>query len=73
MNLEAGKLAQIKTRSLCSADHLCGNEEVYYPPLTRLAHAMPGYALVDSFNGQGLGVVWNRTGARSAFNGNFTL
>lgn len=73
VNLEAGKLAQVKTRSLCSADHLCGNEEVYYPPLTQLAHAMPGYALVDSFSGQGLGVVWNRTGARSAFIGNFTL
>jgi Protein of unknown function (DUF1326) len=73
VNLRAGKLAQIKTRSLCSADHLCGNEEVYYPPLTEVAHAMPGYALVDSFTGKGLGVVWNREGARSAFIGNFTL
>ncbi len=73
VSLTAGNLAAVKTRSLCSGDHICGNEEIYYPPLTQLAHAMPAYAEVDSFSGKGLGVVWNRLGARSAFVGNFTL
>lgn len=71
VKVEAGNLARIQTRSLCSADHLCGNEEVYYPPLTQVAHAMPAYTVADSFSGQGLGVVWNRLGARSAFVGSF--
>ena len=73
VEVQAGKLARVQTRSLCEGDHLCGNEEVYYPPLTELAHSMPAYALVDSFSGKGLGVVWNRMGARSAFVGTFTL
>lgn len=72
VSLTAGKLAAVKTRSLCAADDICGNEFVYYPPLTKLAHSMPAYALEDSFSGQGLGVVWNRLGARSAFVGTFT-
>lgn len=73
VELAAGDLASISTRSLCAGDHLCGNEEVYYPPLTRIAHAMPAYTREDSFHGQGLGVVWERRGARSAFIGTFTL
>jgi Protein of unknown function (DUF1326) len=73
VDLTAGHLAQVKTRSLCRADDICGNEEIYYPPLTRLSHSMPAYAEVDSFQGKGLGVIWDRLGARSAFVGSFTL
>jgi hypothetical protein len=69
--LAAGNLASIKTRGLCEGDHLCGNEVVYYPPLTRVAHAMPAYTLEDWFRGQGLGVVWVRADQRSAFVGTF--
>jgi len=71
--LVAGKLARIETRSLCKGDDKCGNEFVYYPPLIRLAHAMPAFTLEDSFHGQGLNVVWNHIGKRSAFVGSFTL
>jgi len=71
-SLTAGNLATIKTRSLCAGDHICGNEEVFYPPLTQVAHAMPAYTLQDSFNGQGLGVVWDRADERSAFVGSFS-
>jgi hypothetical protein len=71
--LVAGNLARIETRSLCSGDHYCGNEFVYYPPLVTLAHAMPAYTLDDSFQGQGLGVVWKHVDKRSAFVGAFTL
>jgi hypothetical protein len=72
-SLTAGNLARIRTRSLCEGDHLCGNEEVYYPPLTTVAHAMPAFTLEESFSGQGLGVVWDRADKRSAFIGTFTL
>lgn len=73
VELVAGRLARIKTRSLCQGDHLCGNEEVYYPPLTKLAHAMPAFTLDESFTGQGLDVVWNHVDKRSAFIGTFAL
>jgi hypothetical protein len=71
--LVAGSLARIETRSLCQGDHICGNEFVYYPPLIQLAYAMPAFTLEDSFQGQGLDVVWNHIGKRSAFVGTFTL
>lgn len=71
--LAAGNLARIETRSLCSGDHLCGNEQVYYPPLAKVAHAMPAYTIQDAFGGSGLGVVWNRADRRSAFVGTFAL
>jgi hypothetical protein len=72
-HLVAGNLARIETRSLCQGDHICGNEFVYYPPLIQLAHAMPAFTLEDSFQGQGLNVVWNHIGKRSAFVGSFAL
>ena len=71
--LVAGRFARIETRSLCAGDDLCGNEFVYYPPLVQVTHAMPAFTLRDSFQGQGLNVVWNHIGKRSAFVGTFSL
>lgn len=73
VSVAAGNLVRIKTRSLCAGDHICGNEEVYYPPLVQTVHAMPAFTLEDAFHGQGLGTVWTRADARSAFVGTFTL
>jgi hypothetical protein len=70
--MRAGDLAAIETRSLSAKDHLCGNEETYYPPLTETSHAMPAVAVVDRYNGPGLGVVWTLHGKRSAFVGSFS-
>jgi len=69
--LKAGNLAVVKPRSLCQGDIMCGNETVYYPPLTRTEMSMPAFSEEDAFNGQGLGVVWNNRNARSAFVGTF--
>jgi len=69
--LRAGKFATVQTRSLGDKDHLCGNEETFYPPLTTLAHSMPAVALTDKFSGPGLGVDWDLHGKRSAFVGTF--
>ena len=52
-------------------DHLCGNEDVCFLPMTKLAHSMPVYTLVDEFNGKGLGVNWKISGKSSAFIGSF--
>jgi hypothetical protein len=73
VTLTAGNLARIRTRSLCAGDHICGNEEVYYPPLTEVAHAMPAFTLEEAFSGKGLGQVWSRADTRSAFVGSFSL
>lgn len=70
-DLKAGGLASIRTRSLTSKDHLCGNEETFYPPLTATTHAMPAVAVTDEFQGSGLNTVWSLHGKRSAFVGNF--
>jgi hypothetical protein len=73
VTMSAGMLAHISTRSLCGADHLCGNETVYYQPLSKLAHSMPAFTLEESFSGKGLGEVWVRADTRSAFVGTFSL
>lgn len=69
--LRAGRFATVQTRSLNDTDHLCGNEETFYPPLTQLAHSMPAVALTDKYRGPGLGVDWESHGKRSAFVGTF--
>ena len=73
VSLAAGNLVRIRTRSLCAGDHICGNEEVYYPPLITKADAMPAYTLEDAFQGKGLGLVWSHADTRSAYVGSFAL
>lgn len=70
--LHAGRFAAVQTRSLNDSDHLCGNEETYYPPLTETAHAMPAVALTDRYEGPGLGETWINHDKRSAFVGSFS-
>lgn len=70
--LTAGNLALVKTRALCQGDIICGNETVYYPPLTKIAHPMPAFAEINAFSGKGLGTVWIDQDTRSAFVGTFS-
>jgi hypothetical protein len=69
--LSAGALVKIETRCLGGKDHLCGNEALYYQPLTELSHAMPVFTLDDEFRGSGLGVNWRINNKSSAFIGTF--
>ena len=69
--VKAGSLVQISTRCLGGKDHLCGNEETYYPPLTSLHHSVPAFTEMASYNGNGLNMTWEITGTRSAFLGGF--
>lgn len=70
-SLAAGGLLELRTRPLNHGDHLCGNEEVYYPPLTETVSAVPAVTLEHTFNGTGLGMTWSSPGKRSAFVGRF--
>ena len=71
--LTAGSLATVQTRGMNAGDHVCGNEEIWYPPLTRLEHAMPAYATANAYTGNGLGETWNNHMQRSGFVGTFAV
>jgi hypothetical protein len=64
-------LVEIQTRCLGGADHVCGNEDCFYPPLTRIADARPAFTEVGLFQGKGLGVTFDDAGRRSAYLGTF--
>jgi hypothetical protein len=70
--LKAGDLVELRTRGLNHGDHLCGNEEVYYPPLTPVEDAVPAVTLAHAFRGAGLGMTWSSPDKRSAFVARFS-
>ena len=71
--IKAGNLVEISTRCLGGKDHLCGNEENYYPPLTKVNGALAAYTELAAFRGSDLNVTWQMTGKRSAYLGSFAL
>lgn len=70
-----GGAVSVATRALTHADHHCGNEIVYYDPLTATTAATPAVTLEHRFTGDGvegsLGKTWSSPGKRSAFVGTF--
>jgi hypothetical protein len=70
-SVKAGKLVEITTRCLGSKDHLCGNEETFYPPLTEVSDAYPAFTELASFEGSGLNLTWAMVEKRNAFLGSF--
>lgn len=71
-SVEAGDLVEIKTSCLSAKHDICGNEETYYPPLSRAEGAYPVFTELASYNGSGLNVTWQISGKRSAFLGKFS-
>jgi hypothetical protein len=69
--VKAGDLVEISTRCLGGNDHLCGNEENYYPPLTKVEGALSAYTELAAFRGRDLNETWELTGRRSAYLGTF--
>jgi Protein of unknown function (DUF1326) len=67
----AAGIAQIVTRPLDERDHLCGNEVVAYPPLSKAVEAKPAYTLGHQFKGEGLEARWDDPNCRSSFVGHF--
>jgi hypothetical protein len=71
-SVKAGDLVQITTSCLGTKDHVCGNEETFYPPLSKVEGAYPVFADLASFTGQGLDCTWQIAGKRSAFLASFS-
>jgi hypothetical protein len=66
-SVKAGNLVEISTRCLGDKDHLCGNEDTFYPPLTQVNDALPAFTEIATFKGTGLNLTWELVGKRSAF------
>lgn len=73
-SVAAGDLIEARTRPLNHGDHFCGNEEVYYPPLSSVAEAdaTPVYTLANAFRGGEFDATWSTPEKRSAFVGVFS-
>lgn len=69
--VQAGDLVQIETRCLNGKDCVCGNEELFYPPLTEVSNARPAYTMVAGFHGQGLNTQFDEANRRSAYLASF--
>jgi hypothetical protein len=69
--VKAAGLVDISTRCLGGKDHVCGNEETFYPPLTAVSAAAPVYTEVAAYRGTGLDLTWQISGTRGAFLGTF--
>ena len=65
--LQAGEVVTVETRAIGDKDHLCGNEDTFYQPLTQTAHAMPAVAMTDEYRGKDLDTSWTLHNKRSAF------
>jgi hypothetical protein len=70
--VKAGDLLEVATSCLAGKDHVCGNEETFYPPLTEVEAAYPVFTEFAKFTGEGLNVNWQIAGKRSAFLAKFS-
>jgi hypothetical protein len=70
--LQAGDVVTVETRAIGEKDHLCGNEDTFYKPLTQTTHAMPAVATTDEYRGKDLNTSWTLHDKRSAFVGAFS-
>ena len=71
-SVKAGNLVEVATRCLGGNDHVCGNEEVYYPPLTDVQGAYPAFTELAAFKGSGLDLNWESRGQRGTFLASFS-
>ena len=70
-SMRAGDLAALEVRERRHEDGLCGNEDVFYPPLVPLQHAHPTYTLVHEWRGAGLEGTWKSPEKSSSYTGTF--
>jgi hypothetical protein len=69
--VKAGSWVEISTRCLGGKDHLCGNEENFYPPLTTVEHPLSVFTELASFQSPELNATWEMTDKRSAYVASF--
>jgi hypothetical protein len=66
-SVQAGHLVEIQTRCLGGGDHVCGNEEMFYPPLTPVNDPRPAFTVAGVYRGPGLGTRFDEANRRSAY------
>ena len=71
--LRAGEIVSLETREIRGTDSLCHLDDIYYEPLVSLDHAMPAFAIEQSFRGDGLGHKMREYRRSSAYLGTFTV
>ena len=71
-SVKAGDLVEIFTSCLGGKHDVCGNEETFYPPLSKVDGAYPVFTDVATFTGSGLDCTWQIAGKRSAFLATFS-
>lgn len=72
-SVKAGELAEISTSCMSSKHDICGNEDTFYPPLSKVDGAYPVFTEVASYKGAGLDGQWQIVGKRSAFLATFAV
>jgi hypothetical protein len=71
-SVRAGDLIEASTRPLHHHhDNVCGNESVFYPPLTSVRDATPAYTLANAYRGGEFDATWSTPQKRSSFVGEF--
>jgi hypothetical protein len=70
-SVKAGDIAEITTSCLGAKHEICGNEDTFYPPLSKVEGAHPAFTEVGAFNGKALDCTWQIAGKRSAFLASF--
>ncbi|HWN96753.1 MAG TPA: DUF1326 domain-containing protein [Methylomirabilota bacterium] len=71
-SVKAGDLVEISTSCLGGKHDICGNEETFYPPLTKVDGAYPVLTDLATFTGKGLDCTWQIADKRSAFLATFS-
>jgi hypothetical protein len=71
-SVQAGDLVEITTSCLSAKHDVCGNEETFYPPLSKVEGAYPVFTELASYSGPGLNLTWQISGKRSAFLAKFS-
>jgi hypothetical protein len=69
--VSAPGLVEISSRCLADQDHVCGHEATFYPPLTRIEHAVPAFSEIAAYRGDSLNLKWEGHGKRNVFLGRF--
>lgn len=72
-SVKAGNFVEISTSCMGGDHSICGNEETFYPPLSKVDGAYPVFTDVASFKANDLGVTWQISGKRSAFLASFSM
>ena len=70
-SVRLGDLVEITTSCMDSKHDICGNEDTFYPPLSKVEGAYPVFTDLATFTGNDLGVTWQISGKRSAFLASF--